>query len=140
MNGGIHWRLCASAAAALIACHSPSAPFPSDAVPFTPGAEYRTWWAEVEACAARTSDFASVRWFALPEGRRLVVDGHEYYGLWFKNGNRIVLTYQARHAAGEIAHEMLHAVLQRSDHPAEYFTDRCGAVVDCSDACRAGAR
>jgi hypothetical protein len=39
--------------------------------------------------------------------------------------------------AAIVRHEMLHDLLGRGDHPAEYFQRRCAAVVACNEACRA---
>jgi hypothetical protein len=36
-----------------------------------------------------------------------------------------------------VRHEMLHDLLGRGDHPAEFFQRRCGAVVYCNAECRA---
>ena len=35
-----------------------------------------------------------------------------------------------------VRHEMLHELLGRGDHPAEYFQRRCGSVVICNEVCR----
>jgi hypothetical protein len=38
---------------------------------------------------------------------------------------------------GVVRHEMLHDLLNRGDHPAEYFQGKCAGVVVCNEDCRA---
>src|SRR5438132_11138752 len=39
---------------------------PAGAVPFTPHAVYRVWWAEIESCAGLSGDFDRVEWYEVP--------------------------------------------------------------------------
>ena len=36
-----------------------------------------------------------------------------------------------------VRHEMLHELLGRGDHPAEYFQRRCATIVECNERCQA---
>ena len=82
----------------------------------------------MEECAGRTSNIAGVRWFVAPD---VWLDGEWYRGYWWENGNRILLAQHAVSDGRTVRHEMLHAILQRGDHPAEYFGNRCGGEVGC---------
>ncbi|HEU4994153.1 MAG TPA: hypothetical protein VFT29_05010 [Gemmatimonadaceae bacterium] len=112
----------------LWSCDSATAPdFPSgDVTPFQALARYSLWWQQVEQCAGRTGNFASVHWFET-DGRLLVVGGKTYDGYWWEDGNRIALVDRLRGPI--VRHEMLHAILRRGDHPLDMFAGRCEGVV-----------
>ena len=108
------------------------APLPAGAIRYTPSADYATWWAELESCSGRTGDLGTIRWYVVPSATTFTVKGREYWGMWYEEGNRIVLAENSTHIVGDIAHEMLHALLRRGDHPAEYFLEKCGTRVNCA--------
>jgi len=115
---------------ALLGCQASAAFAPAHAVPFTPPAIYRTWWAEVEACSQLRGDFDAVTWQRVPEDQALLMaDGTPVAGLWQSRGNRITLQAPYDGYPAVPKHEMLHALLRRPGHPREYFVDRCGREV-----------
>lgn len=106
--------------------------FPESATPLAPPAEFRAWWAVVESCSGRQSRFEDVRWF---QASYFSIRGELALGAWFPAGNRIALLGSESFPASIVRHEMLHAILQDSDHPAEYFQSRCGDIVECGRDC-----
>ena len=105
---------------------------PPDARPFTPEPIYLTWWAQMETCSGLSRDFAGVAWYVVPGEDPFVAPalGRTVLGYWQRAGNRIVLLEFVPSRTALVRHEMLHALLQRADHPAAYFNDRCGAVIN----------
>lgn len=117
-------------------CVKPTGPaLPAEAVPFSPPPVYMTWWGDVEKCATVTGAFSSVTWYVVPNASYFVVNGSTYSGFWYGQSNSIVLAQFGSDTATIVRHEMLHALLQRGDHPPEYFQQRCRGVVDCSSQC-----
>ncbi len=106
------------------------APLPDGAVAFDPPAHYTEWWAETERCAGRVAQYDDVRWFVVPRAETFELRGKEWAGWWWEPGNRIILADGYREHAPTVRHEMLHAILQRGDHPAAYFDGRCRGVVE----------
>ena len=111
----------------------PAAPsaLPESAVPFTPEPVYRTWWDQVEACSGTAGPFEDVRWYVVPGDRPFVVPalGRTVLGYWDPGTNSIVVLQWVPSAAALVRHEILHALLRRSDHPPEFFEERCGEVI-----------
>lgn len=104
----------------LAACgDSPMGP---NATPFDPPAIYRSWWVELEACSGLSGSIDGVRFYSAASlGGEL---GH-----WYQDGNRIYLLESRTETEFAVKHEMMHALLQRGDHPPEYFAaDRCGSL------------
>ncbi len=123
--------------AALVAagCKEPleAVSLPPNAFEFTPEPVYRAWWAQIEQCAGRGSDFDAVRWYAVPGEVPFRVPTHSrpVYGYWDAVANHVVLLqYLPNRRAPIIRHEALHAIIKRTDHPREYFVQRCGDVID----------
>jgi hypothetical protein len=108
--------------------------FPSGAEPMEPQPVYRDWWTMVEACAGRTGNFDAIHWYSIGI---YWIDGQLAAGVWFEDGNRIVISSPWLLDGGAVRHEMLHALLQRGDHPREYFVTRCGGVISCGNQCSA---
>jgi hypothetical protein len=124
----------------LAACESPTA-LPPGAVPFTPPAVYRQWWALTEACSGLHGSFDAVQWYVLPNASTVQLDdGTVANAAWEGNGNRIILTGQldGLYAGDLVRHEMLHALLQAGGHPRDAFIGRCGGIVVCTTGCDAG--
>lgn len=99
--------------------------------------EYDAWWRATEACADRQGDLATVRWFTTP-GDSVRVGTATFDAYWFAAGNTIVVGRAYVRDGPVVRHEMLHALLGRGDHPAEYFQKRCAGVVRCAEACQRG--
>lgn len=119
------------ALAALCGCEAVTSPFPSDQyVPVAPRPEYALWWDLVQQCAGRKGSFDRLR-FVVPRSGAVVVDGREYDGYWWEDGNRIAVRNVAD--GPTVRHEMLHALLQRGDHPASAFEDMCNGIVANTD-------
>lgn len=65
------------------------------------------------------------------------VDGKIYDGYWYVGSNQIAVVAGRELDGALIRHEMLHALLRRSDHPRAAFVESCGGVVDCDEGCDA---
>jgi hypothetical protein len=118
-------------------CTNPVTPLPDTAAEFVPETVYREWWHQMEECSGRTASFDDVRWYVVPGEEPFHVAGvdHAVVAYWDPRGNRIVvLQYLPNQRAPTIRHEALHAILRRTDHPPEFFVDRCGAVIDSPDS------
>ena len=102
---------------------------PAGAEPFEPPAAYAEWWHQTEACSGREGDFRRVRWFVVPNADYFVVDGRHYEGMWYSHFHYIALASAYVSYGLVVRHEMLHDLLDRVDHPPEYFRDRCGGLV-----------
>lgn len=91
-----------------------------------------TWWAALEECAGRQGTLSSVNWFVIP-GYFVIVEGRAYDGYWLKERNAVIFAEAQFEAADRrphvLRHELLHALLGRGDHPAEYFARRCVDLV-----------
>lgn len=110
----------------ITACHAADAFTPPGASVFTPPAQYRVWWSEVEACSGRTGDFDAVTWLRVdPPALLQDQDGTPVRGLWIAPGNRIAIHADYLERPLVPKHEMLHALLRVPGHPREYFVTRC---------------
>lgn len=105
------------------------APLPEGAVPFGPPPIYRTWWGQVEACSGRTGAFSRVQWFVVPGVDFFIANGQRDNGLWIEHYRYIVLGERRVSDSLVVRHEMLHDLLGSLTHPAEYFDQRCGGLV-----------
>jgi hypothetical protein len=125
-------RLCAPLLAAALACggDTPLAPLPDGAVLQGAPDIYGTWWHEVEQCSGKTGDFNAVSWYYVP-GQYTFSSGTgaDLVAVWLPSRNAIVLAEFAREDSLVVTHEELHAILRRTDHPAEYFVQKCGNLV-----------
>lgn len=123
---------------ATVACAVGSEPaFPAGAVPLELPPPYRLWWAIAEQCSGVTAPFESVRWYHVPEAQAVEMNGETHQGFWFAEGNRIVLAGGSVLRGPLVRHEMLHALLNVSGHPATQFTGRCAGFVACEGECLA---
>ena len=95
---------------------------PAGAKEFTPPDIYRTWWAEVEACAQLSGDFSRVEWYEVPGSR---YDCSAYptgcAGSWHPP-HTIYVAQAWENDPRVVKHEMLHDLLQRGDHPPVFRT------------------
>jgi hypothetical protein len=112
------------AAALLTACTDITGPQPqvygTTPIPIT--AQYRAWWTHLESCSGLSGNIDAVRFFAADSisqqdvGLTVTKDGRSkiYLVSLFVSDSLIV------------QHEMMHALLQRPGHPAQYFNGPCG--------------
>jgi hypothetical protein len=121
---------------ATVACADVFEPeFPPNAVLVTPPVQYRIWWEMIESCSGHTASFDAVRWYRVPIGEGLRVQGESAAGAWFAAENAIAIGDGWRANGSLVRHEILHAVLQDGSHPDEYFRSACGDEVLCGRDC-----
>ena len=65
---------------------------------------------------------ARIRFYIVPGGPWLNNDGTLIRGLWVKKGNRIYVSDGYDQYSPTVKHEMLHELLQRSDHDHPLFS------------------
>jgi len=107
----------------MAACTDMAAPI--DGVRLDITAEYRQWWGELEACSGLQGNIDNVRFYSVPSLSGGVV-GRIWYG-----GSPLIEIVSVNpqawtHVGWAVKHEMMHALLNRSGHPVEYFDGRCG--------------
>jgi hypothetical protein len=109
---------------------APHEPLPEGAVFIAVPGSYGTWWTEVEHCSGVTRPMSKVSWYYVP-GAGFFSYGSisNLTGMWQPGRNAIILAEFARQDGMTVRHEELHAILRRTDHPSEYFVDKCGALV-----------
>ena len=117
---------------------APLAPpqLPAAAEAMTPPTTYADWWRATEECAGLQGDLARVTWFVVPGRTSFTYGNGQYDGYWWNGVHWILLAGEKVDNPLVVRHEMLHELLGRGDHPAEYFQRRCAAVVICNEACR----
>ena len=106
-------------------------PMPAGAVRFIAPPQYALWWRLTERCSGITRDLSAISWYAVPGADSIMVIPSRTWaqGFYELAQNRIVLAGHWRSDGGLVRHEMLHALLRRGGHPAEFFQNRCGGVV-----------
>ena len=110
-------------------CSSPTDPLPTGAVSFGPPAIYETWWHQVEQCSGKTGEYAAISWYYVPgQGDFSVGSNPDIVGVWQASHHSITLAQSVWEIAEVVRHEELHAILQRGDHPAEYFVQKGGSI------------
>ena len=118
----------------------PAAPVVPDLPPGTealaPLPSYAEWWRATEDCAGTSGDLSRVTWFVVPGRTSFMYGNGQYDGYWWNGVHWILLAGDKVNNALIVRHEMLHELLGRGDHPAEYFQQRCATVVACNEACR----
>jgi hypothetical protein len=87
----------------------------------------------VEECAAVGGDLSAVEWYVVPDVNLVRYGQSRVAGYWSLATNRIVLAENEMFAGRSVRHEMLHALLQRPDHPRRFFLGACGGVAGCED-------
>ena len=91
---------------------------------------YSVWWQQVEQCAGQKQDFAKVSWYYVPGTGFFDYGSSEgLSGIWLPGRNAITIAEFALDDALIVRHEELHAILRRSDHPAQFFVEKCGDLV-----------
>jgi hypothetical protein len=134
----------AIAVAALGACRDfPFAPpavpeLPDGAEALMPLATYADWWQATESCSGLHGDMSRITWFDVPNRTSFLYRDARYDGYWWNTVHWIVLAGEKVSNGMIVRHEMLHELLARGDHPAEYFQGKCGAIVACTEVCRTG--
>lgn len=90
---------------------------PAGAIPFTPPAAYRAWWAAMEACAGVSADFDRVEWYEV-QGSAYACPAYEgRCEGWWRPPHAIFMARALVTDQRLAEHEMLHDLLQRGDHP-----------------------
>lgn len=84
-------------------------------------------WYEVQLCSGLRGDLGDVHFFLAVDG--IQKDGVTLGGYWRRAGNEIYLIPPYHEDSKTIKHEMMHALLQRGDHPDEYFNGVCGKLI-----------
>ena len=83
---------------------------------FTPPAEYRRWYKEVEKCAKLKGNFDQIMWTVTPQPWK--VNGYTTYGSWMSRGDTVkaLILLNQQDWANEffVKHEMLHDVLGKN--------------------------
>jgi hypothetical protein len=99
------------ASCAIAACYEWAAPSE------LPDERYRTWWAELVACAGNKNGLAleGIRWDVSGEPEP-VAQGRVRVGRW-DPPNRVWIAERYGQTSWAVKHEMLHYLLQRGKHP-----------------------
>jgi hypothetical protein len=89
--------------------------------------QYQSWWAETEACSGLQGAFGRIAWFVVPGVSVFATPQGPEVGRWSRGGDGTEIVIAGEYVGNELVvrHEMLHALLDRRDHPPEYFVDRC---------------
>jgi hypothetical protein len=105
----------------------PRAALPAGVVRLAPPAEYHTWWEATEACSGESQRFERVEWYVVPGARTFSTSDGLKVGEWSHSSAGVQIVLADAYADNELVvrHEMLHALLDREGHPAEYFEGRC---------------
>jgi hypothetical protein len=122
-------------AVAVSACASlaPSdALLPVGAVRLDTPAVYHDWSQKTQSCSGLAADLSTVQFYIVPGVETFPTEDGQKVGLWMKDGgsNRIVIAGNYANHEMVVRHEMLHALLQRQGHPADYFVERCHLTWD----------
>jgi len=85
------------------------------------------WWAKTEACSGRRVEPQAITWYVVPDVSVFATAHEQNVGFWSRgtDGARIVIAGNYIGDEMVVRHEMLHALLDRGDHPPEYFVTRC---------------
>jgi hypothetical protein len=116
--------------AVITACETPLGPLeplPSSALRFDPPEQYLSWWRLTEACSGRTHQPEGIKWYVVPMATSFATSSGSLTAQWSRgsDGARIVISGAYQSSEMVVRHEMLHALLDRGDHPSQYFIDRC---------------
>lgn len=114
-----------------LACGGATEPLPLQvpgAVPFADTQLLNAIWVGLDHCTGETKNMADVEFYTVSD-EWIVVGGVQYWGYWFREGNRVFLTDRVKTSATALEHEMMHARLQTSEHPAFWFNGVCGNLI-----------
>jgi hypothetical protein len=119
----------------LAACETlgPPDPLPANAQSISaPAEEYLGWWAATEACSGIEGRFAEVSWYIVPGALTIDTPEGPKVGMWSHSSEGVRIVLAGAYADNELVvrHEMLHALLDRTGHPKEYFEHRCHLTWD----------
>ena len=107
---------------------SPGEPeLPAGAIPISPRLEFRGWFERTEACSGISGQFQRIQWFVVPGAETFQTSAGPKVGMWEKNGGMARIVIAGRYLEHEmvVRHEMLHHLLDREGHPAEFFVTKC---------------
>ena len=124
-------RIVTVACLVALSCEMPTDPaLPGNAIRFTPPPVYAQWWALTEECSGITRSLDAVQFYRIPNASTIPDNTYgEVAAYWSPASNRIVLADFYEMQGQLVRHEMLHALLRVSGHPAGYFQGRCAGVV-----------
>ena len=108
---------------------------PPGAMPFTPPSFYSTWWEMTKACSGRSGSLNDVKWYVVPSGVPLELDGESANAYWSAGSNQIVLSESVVDNGQVVRHEMLHALLGKQGHSRRDFLEICAGYVACTSKC-----
>lgn len=111
---------------------------PAESTPIEPLAVYAQWWNETKACSELDAPLDRISWFVVPHHDTFQYQGRSFDAHWWATYHWIVLAEAHVQDAATVRHEMLHDLLGRGDHPAEYFQGKCARVVACGPECERG--
>ena len=101
---------------------------PAGAIPMDPPAHFNEWWVRTEQCSGLVGSMDPIHWYVMPNVSSFQTDIGEKVGLWIKTPSHVAIVLAETYADHELVvrHEMLHQLLQRAGHPADYFDGKCG--------------
>lgn len=108
---------------------------PPGAKAFTPPSFYSTWWEMTKACSGRSGSLSDVKWYVVPSGVQLELDGESANAYWSAGSNQIVLSELVVDDGQVVRHEMLHALLGKQGHSRRDFLEICAGYVACTSKC-----
>jgi len=112
----------------LLGCTTePASALPDGAQEFVPPTAYQVWWASTEGCSGIRGTLGRIKWYVVPGVSTFPTAEGEKVGIRIKTGDEVRIVLAGNYVEHEmvVRHEMLHALLNRAGHPAEYFQDRC---------------
>ncbi len=107
---------------------SPSEPsLPPGATEIPVPVYYAKWHTKTQACSGLSGDFSTIKFYVVPGVETFSTSAGPKVGEWTSDGvtNRIVIAGNYQNHEMVVRHELLHSLLRREGHPAEYFVDRC---------------
>jgi hypothetical protein len=106
-------------------------PLPKGAIAMDPPPViYGVYWGEISGCTGLGVSMDGIRFYYVPgDGGFSSGSSADVVGVWQPGNNSITLAEYVKDNPLVVRHEMLHAILRRTDHPPEYFVDRCGVLV-----------
>ena len=100
---------------------------PAGAVRLDTQPQYAAWFERTEACSGLTGQFKQIQWFVVPGAETFQTSAGPKVGMWEKAGSVARIIIAGNYVGHEmvVRHEILHHLLDREGHPAEYFVNRC---------------